>query len=1581
MKKLLYLLIISLLSISLSELGAQQATAGNDAPKTYNYQEIVRQKGERWKNKAPQKGDGFKQFKRWEHFWHARLMPDGSFPDPEHNTREWLNYQEKQPEARTSSALSANWTNLGPNTSAGGYNGVGRINCIAFHPNNSNIIFVGAPAGGLWKSTNGGNTWLPITDNLVATLTIGISSIAIDPSNPNIMYIATGDKAIGNYFPFSVGVLKSVDGGNTWSATGQFPGISSLYIVNKVVVHPSLTNILFAATSQGLFRSENSGASWESVVDGEYCYDIEFKPGSSSLMYLATRDKFFRSTNRGESWNNIGSLQGSGRMEIAVTPSNPSLVALVSSDRVEGGGFFGYFSSTNSGGSFDRKDDGTKNLLVSTPFGDGLGGQGIYDLCITVSPTDPQTIYIGGVNLWKSSNGGRSWNLINYWSPGNNNPGVTVIHADKHALEWQDNNTLFQGNDGGIYKSTNGGAAWTDLSNSLEISQIYRIGVSQADDKVIAGLQDNSTKLKNSNGGWIDFFSTGDGMENFIHPTNPNIIYWESYFGQLYRTQSGSAANGEEITPQQAGAGAWVTPWVMDPNNTSTLYAGYTDVWKSTNQGSSWFPISSNLTSSGGKLKSLAVAPSNSSTIYTASDKNIWRTTNGGNSWNNIRTGLPITNDGIFIRYITVDLDDASILYITLSGYAENQKVYKSTNGGNSWTNFSGSLPNVPANCLTIQPGGNEALYVGTDLGVYFRDASMSDWVSFNNGLPPMIVSELECKASSSKIIAATFGRGLWQSDYFSNEGNNNALSISPTTRNINARAGTTTFNISTTLDWTISENDRWVDLSSTSGSGSATINASYEANTSRNQREAILSVNAGTHNASAKIVQAGTGTGGVVCRPPSNLRVSQISQTSARLSWSAVSGAISFTVRIRILPNGNWVDTNPSTFTSTSIVLHGLAPGTTYEWRVKTNCADDQTSTLANGDNFSTDAAPTCNRPTGLEATNVTQNSAVVSWSPVSGASHYILQTRKAPNGTWANTNPATFISTSVSLSGLSPNTAYHWRIRAHCDNNHTSDWSNIGSFTTLPAPVCHTPGNLQSSNITASSVVASWGPVSGGANYAVQIRVHPNGNWVNLDPPTFTTTSVTITNLAANTSFQWRVRANCSNGVSSNWSTGVLFTTLPLPTCSIPGNRQSTNITQNGLVVSWNAVSGAANYHLQTRLAPNGQWFDTNPSTFTSTSVTVSGLNPNTAYQWRVKTNCSNGVSSNWSSPSSFTTLPALVCNSPTDLSTTSIIQNTALLHWGAVSGAASYTLQFNSTNGWVNWGGGTITGTSLSLYGFWPNQYYEWRVIANCSNGLQSLPSGTAWFYTATTPTCHGWFLFPSFALTPLTSWRYQALFGGNYSVMNVTAGNIYEFSTCASDNGFVAFDAELYVRAADGTTIAYADNSCGLAPRIVWQAGFTGQVQVLLTRKACQAQQANSTLAYRRSNGFVGDDEPLEERSQLEEEPQLFTLEEARVIAQNQAVGPENAPSDIELTVFPNPSWGQFSIQWNNTRKATSTRLFIYDYSGNVVWQQSQNSSSGLNTKEVVADRWPSGIYIVRLLTDDGRQATHKLLIGK
>jgi len=632
------------------------------------------------------KAAGWKQFKRWEWFWEQRVdRSTGEFPN--FSAQDMVSMYYNPPQGLPGGLGVANWTSLGPNASVGGYAGVGRLNCIAFHPSDNNTFWVGAAGV------------LAVSDIVVPS----------DYATSNTLYIATGDKDHSDNR--SIGVLKSTDGGLTWSATALSYTVSQGKMVTRLLLDPTNNQTIIAVTRDGVFKTTDGGTTWPLLSNPVYYFiDMEYKPGDFSTLYGATKNggQIWRSVDGGVNWSKILDT-GEQRTELAVTSNNSAYVYALMSGT--GSGCYGVYRSTDSGASFTQVFDGTAanhNLLGWNSDGSGAGGQGWYDLSLAVNPSDKDMVFVGGVNTWKSTDGGSTFNISSHWYGAG---GLPAVHADKHRLEYRSNGDLFECNDGGVYQTTDDGTIWLDKTNGMVISQMYRIGVSQTvPTETQCGLQDNGTKLITS-GIWADVRG-GDGMECLIDYTDVNTQYNTYTNGSINRTDNHWTSS---VSIQPAGSsGAWVTPYVMDPVDHNTIYAGYQHVYKSTDKGASWSEIYS--LNSANRFRALAVAPSNTQVIYASEPYHLWKTTNGGGAWTEITTGLP----GNFITYIAVKYDDPNTLWVTLSTYGGNS-IFESTNGGSSWTDISAGLPSVPVNTVVQNKLITDQvdLYVGTDNGVY----------------------------------------------------------------------------------------------------------------------------------------------------------------------------------------------------------------------------------------------------------------------------------------------------------------------------------------------------------------------------------------------------------------------------------------------------------------------------------------------------------------------------------------------------------------------------------------------------------------------------------------------------------------------------------------------------------------------------------------------------------------------------------------------------------------------------------------------------------------------------------------------
>ena len=727
---------------------------------------------------------GYFQFKRWEYQTAPKAYPDGVLPSPLKYWNEYLKFSatEKKPEQ---AKLTNTWTPLGLlNWTCGnsGYSpGNGRINAITVDPNNANVIYIGAPAGGVWKSVDGGTTWNTTSDYMPH---LGVSTIAVDHNNSNIVYIGTGDRDAGDC-P-GIGILKSTDAGATWHMTGMDNSTSGVAVC-RMLINPQNSNSIIAACGDGMWKSVNAGTSWTKWSGSNVqFYDVEFKPGDTTIVYATTGGAFYKSTNGGSTYTNItsGLPTSCDRYEIAVTAANSAYVYLVASNYSDDT-FKGLYRSINSGTSFLTQST-SPNILGYATDGSDNSGQGWYDLSIAASPTNANEIYVGSINQWKSTNGGVNWTNLTDWTYP---PSVSgqYTHCDIHELIYPAGGTkIYTGTDGGAFYTTNAGSTWTNISSGLGISQCYAMGGTESNASlIVAGMQDNGINKYTGSSTWSQLYGA-DGFVCAVDFSNSNTLYAEVYNGSLMKSTDGGNNWNTDVQPS-GQYGAWCTPYIIHPTNHNLLFMGFGDVYKSTNGTTSWTAISSGLCPD--NITSIASAPSNANYIYAAYNSDLYVTTNGGTSW---ATKTP--NSSMSITSITVDNNNPSKLWICGTG-SSSSNVYVSTNAGNSWTDITGNLTNLGFNCIVHQKNAVDDLYLGTEVGVFHKDSTSANWTSYNNNLPNVKVSGLDINYTAGLIRAATFGRGIWETTLYTlvnvkeNE-LNNLLSVfpNPATNNFTVR-------------------------------------------------------------------------------------------------------------------------------------------------------------------------------------------------------------------------------------------------------------------------------------------------------------------------------------------------------------------------------------------------------------------------------------------------------------------------------------------------------------------------------------------------------------------------------------------------------------------------------------------------------------------------------------------------------------------------------------------------------------------------------------------------------------------------
>jgi photosystem II stability/assembly factor-like uncharacterized protein len=676
--------------------------------------------------------------------------------------------------ARSSSfAAAAAWQPLGPSNIGG------RVTDLVVDPVRANTVYAGAATGGVWRSTDGGQTFASAWP---ANVTPSIGALAVTPNGT--LYAGTGEGNPGGgsvTFPGN-GVYRSTDGGTTWTQAG----LAGSDRIGRLAIDPTNPSRIFAAATgslfvpggvRGLYRTNDGGTSWQLVLGGANgttgAIDVAVDPANPNRVFAAMWDHrrqpqgrtyggvgsgLFRSTDGGATWTRLaGGLPASstnlGRMGVAIAPNNPNRLYAIAANTT--GNFSGFWTSTDGGTTWTRITNTSFLSASQSTFGWWFGR-------IWVDPAASQHVWVAGVQILESTNAGGTW-IRN-----------TTVHADQHGFVFDPRvaGRVFLGNDGGVYRSTSNGSltgTWTKAT-SLAINQFYTVAVSRQDiARVSGGAQDNGS-LRNWSGTPFNAIGGGDGTTNLIDPTNQNNVYSCSQNGVCTRSTNGGTTRssfGSTVSDRRN----WVTPVVFDPNNPAIMYYAGNRVNRSTNSAATWSAISPDLTHGAGgvggatfgTVTTLAVARSDSRVIYAGTDDGrAWITRNTGGSWTEITAGLP----NRWITRVDVDPTNANTAYLSVSGYRNGDPgahVFKTTNGGGTWQDLSAGLPDAPVNDVVLDPRNPAILYAATDVGVFALSGGA--WAPVGSGLPLVPVADLDAVASgaTTTLTAATYGLGFYR--------------------------------------------------------------------------------------------------------------------------------------------------------------------------------------------------------------------------------------------------------------------------------------------------------------------------------------------------------------------------------------------------------------------------------------------------------------------------------------------------------------------------------------------------------------------------------------------------------------------------------------------------------------------------------------------------------------------------------------------------------------------------------------------------------------------------------------------------
>ena len=681
-------------------------------------------------------GHGWKPYHRLKWFYEQRLV---NGEEPEVGAR-WLVWEEKIRREQAAPSARATWFSVGPSNLAG------RILALAFDPTDTDILYAGSASGGLWKSTSGGTSWMPLTDELP---TLAVGGVAVSPLNPNVVVIGTGEGTLNIDRVGGVGVLKSTDAGATWSTTGLGYAVSSGHGFHVIRANP-VSGTLLAGATDGLYRSTDEGDTWDVVRNGGNYYDVQWKPGDANRVYAckgndAAGNNVKVSTDDGVTWAAAGTGQPAsslvGKTKIAVTPADPTVIYAIYAESAGSSGLLGVYRSTDDGGTW--------TLRATSP--NIPNGQGWYNLSLAADPNDAGRLIAGGVALYRSTDGGGMFAGIG-----------GSVHVDHHDAVYRPGGTgdnLFVATDGGIWESTNDGSTWLARNTGLVTYQFYDICVNNnsADPNfLMGGTQDQGTDRWSGTPTWSEGLG-GDGMVCNINPVNGTTVFAETQFGIHYRNITAGVGGWTPIMDGITGTGDWVTPVGQDQQAGGHLYTETDDgIFRSVN-GMSWTNVSSH------RARWISISPIDGRVVWTVR-AGAHRSTDDGASWQAASAFPFSTGTATKILAHPTNVDAA---FVTFSGYAAAAAhVALTTDLGLTWTDVTGDLPSQPVNAIAIDKNHPTVWFIGTDVGVWYTANGGLNWLPYETGLPNAVVADLEIQNATQKLFAGTHGRGVWEVDF-----------------------------------------------------------------------------------------------------------------------------------------------------------------------------------------------------------------------------------------------------------------------------------------------------------------------------------------------------------------------------------------------------------------------------------------------------------------------------------------------------------------------------------------------------------------------------------------------------------------------------------------------------------------------------------------------------------------------------------------------------------------------------------------------------------------------------------------------
>jgi len=664
--------------------------------------------------------------------------------------------------------VTSQWESVGP-TNVGG-----RMTSVVCHPTQPDRIWAGAAGGGVWRSDDAGKTWRSLWHDQDV---LNVGSLAIDPTDPQILYCGTGEANLSADSYPGVGMYQTTDGGETWrllaesAQTGIPRRIGAIAIDPFDSKHIVIGGVGHSAGQQdpgGLYASFDKGVSWQrhSFVSSNsyWCHSILWHPTKKGLLYATvteqgSRSGIWNSSDGGKTWMQLtgGLPQPSrfGRTCLAISRSNPDVIYAFASDETSGRAdlLLGVFRTSNGGNVW--KDVADSQLMKE--------GQISYGNTIAVHPTNPDHVICGGVDLYLSTNGGKKWTRTTKWDADRGKPNYA--HADHHCLLMPASSPgrIYDMNDGGMDVSADGGLNWENRSAGLAATMFYDIDVAQTDSRFFGGgAQDNGTVITSD--GKANEYSEilgGDGGWMVIDPQNADHFYASYYNLNIFCWRPGK--NPVDASPPAGKAekdAVWMAYITLDPSNSKRVFTGSSRVWLTQDDAAHWKPVSDNLDNN--PISAIEVAPADPKRVYVGTEAGgFFRSTDGGASWSPNLASSVIP--GFMITRIETSPRDANVVFVVVANFGHSH-IFRSDDGGSTWTDSDGGqLPNVPHHAAVIPPDDPTRIFVANDVGVYVSPDLGKTWQNFTKNLPNVMVIDLVYHQADGTLSAATYGRSIYR--------------------------------------------------------------------------------------------------------------------------------------------------------------------------------------------------------------------------------------------------------------------------------------------------------------------------------------------------------------------------------------------------------------------------------------------------------------------------------------------------------------------------------------------------------------------------------------------------------------------------------------------------------------------------------------------------------------------------------------------------------------------------------------------------------------------------------------------------